>query len=843
MIAAYSANARLQAILKLLLSLLVLQLATAWSPRVDGLAGIANYAPLHTALEVWAIVVSSLVFSIGWSVYQKEASANLMLLACGFAGVAWLDLMHTLSYQGMPAWVTPSSAEKAINFWLMARAMAVLALAAVAWLPAWRLSNNRVRWLMLSSVGAVVLTVAWLVLWHSDYLPRTFIQGQGLTAFKKNSEYLLAAADVLLAISFFRQMRSRKSYDVAGLFAAAATMAMSEMFFTLYADVTDIFNLLGHLYKVIAYWLIYQAVFKNGIELPYQQLYQANQALKISEAKFQAIIEASPLAYALLDAQQRIRYLNPAFVNTFGYTGADLSSWQDWWLKALPNSRSREICLDNWQQIQHVHDGIQGSVPMELEVCCKDGAKRTVLLNAAWLGPDFAGHQIVILEDITERVEALNLIWRQAHLDSLTELPNRSLFLEKLIQEMQHADQHARRAALLFIDLDRFKDVNDTLGHFMGDILLKDAGRRLKALLSDNVTLARMGGDEFAVIASGIGYAAEIEPLAQKILQCLSHPFQLSGQTVYLSASIGVAFYPEDAGNRDELLKHADQAMYAAKKAGGDRYRFFTLEMLQQAQKRLRLVGELHGALAAAQFEVYYQPVVELASRHIVKAEALLRWHHPELGMVSPADFIPLAEETGLIVEIGEWVFQQAAQQVAVWRQNFHCRFQVSVNKSPVQFGANRYDHQHWPQQLLRMNMPGTCVVVEITEGLLMDANPSVNQQLLAFRDAGIQVALDDFGTGYSSLAYLRKFDIDYLKIDQAFVRNLSAESNDLALCEAIIVMAHKLGIKVIAEGIETEDQYALLMNAGCDYGQGYLFARPLPVAEFESMLQQQAAD
>jgi len=831
----------LASVLRLLVLLLLIQLASAFSPPLYALQGLANYAPLHTAVEVLAIVVSALVFATGWVVYQKEASGNLMLLACCFLGVAMLDLMHALSYTGMPDWVTPSSPEKAINFWLAARAFAAMAMLSVAFLPNWALDRGHYRWSMLGTVLSAVGLVCWVVLSHPAWIPHTFIEGQGLTPFKKNCEYGLALIYAVLALRFFRKAGARHVYDVAGLFGAAAAMAMSEVFFTLYADVTDIFNFLGHVYKIVAYGLVYKAVFMNSVELPYQRLYQSNLALKASEAKFHAIINESPVAYVLYDARQRIRYLNRAFVATFGYTETDLNHLRDWWDKALPERDYQQRCIGHWQQ--HLEQAVFGKgpfLPMETDVLCKDGAKRTVLINVALLGDNLAGHQVMILQDITERVEAMQVIWNQAHLDPLTELPNRTSFLGTLAQEMAKARKTGRRMALMFIDLDRFKDVNDTLGHFMGDILLREAGQRLREIASERLTLARLGGDEFTVTVGGLDNQACIEPLAQSILACLSSPFKLGDDTVYLSASIGIALYPDDAQKSEELLKNADQAMYEAKKQGRDCFSFFTKDMQQSAQNRMRLLNELHGALDKQQLMVYYQPIVDLATQKICKAEALLRWEHPELGRVSPAQFIPLAEETGMIVGIGDWVFRNAARQVGVWRQRFDPLFQISVNKSPVQFGKTSYARDHWLQYLQQLGLPGQSIVAEITEGLLLDATHQVGEHLRVFREGGIQVALDDFGTGYSSLAYLKKFPIDYLKIDQSFVSHLQADSSDMALCEAIIIMAHKLGIKVIAEGIETPAQYSLLVNAGCDYGQGYLFSRPVPADAFSELLLRQ---
>jgi EAL domain-containing protein (putative c-di-GMP-specific phosphodiesterase class I) len=351
-------------------------------------------------------------------------------------------------------------------------------------------------------------------------------------------------------------------------------------------------------------------------------------------------------------------------------------------------------------------------------------------------------------------------------------------------------------------------------------------------------TVARLGGDEFTVVLSQLADVNHAEDCAQKIVAGLAQPFHLGGEAVYVSASIGITLYPNDAADIESLMKNADQAMYVAKNQGRNRFSYFTPALQEAAQKRLKLANDLRGALAADQFEVYYQPIVDLATGAIGKAEALIRWRHPERGMVSPADFIPLAEETGLIVEIGYWVFREAAHQAARWQARFGETFQISVNRSPVQF-REHVEKNHLPciRYLDEIQLSGQSIVFEITEGLLLDAAPGVTDTLFKFRDAGIQVSLDDFGTGYSSLSYLKKFDIDYLKIDKSFVEHLESDASSMALCEAIIVMAHKLGLKVIAEGVETEAQRSFLAGAGCDYGQGYLFSRPVPPEEFEKLL------
>ena len=428
------------------------------------------------------------------------------------------------------------------------------------------------------------------------------------------------------------------------------------------------------------------------------------------------------------------------------------------------------------------------------------------------------------------------LLWKQANFDTLTALPNRDMLRDRLTQEIKKTDRSGLPLAVMLIDLDQFKEVNDTLGHDMGDILLVEAARRIASCVRDSDTVARQGGDEFIVLLPQLTNISHVEDIAQKIIIQLAEPFHLRNEIAHISASLGITLYPDDASGIDGLMKNADQAMYVAKGNGRNRFSYFTAALQESAQKRLHLIKDLRVALANNQFRVYFQPIVELATGKAHKAEALLRWIHPQHGMVDPADFIPLAEETHLIIDIGAWVRMESAVWCKRWNDLCADGFQVSVNRSPIEFmdDSGVASVATFVDYLREHNMSGKNFVFEITEGMLLNLSSSVSNELIALRDAGIQVSLDDFGTGYSSLSYLKKLDIDYLKIDRSFVSNLEPDSDDLALCEAIISMAHKLGLEVIAEGVETGQQRDLLINANCDYAQGYLFSRPIPPEEFE---------
>jgi len=545
-----------------------------------------------------------------------------------------------------------------------------------------------------------------------------------------------------------------------------------------------------------------------------------------------SVYETSSEAILITDANNRIIAINPAFTKITGYLEEDVIGRNTNILKS--GKHDQAFYQTMWNAINST-----GKWQGEIWDRRKNGEiyPKWLSISTVFNKNGSVQRYIALFTDISVKKQSEELIWQQANFDPLTGLPNRSMFQDRYYQEIKKSHRTGLPLALLFIDLDHFKEINDTLGHSMGDILLQETSQRLTACVRESDTVARFGGDEFTVILGELDDPGTIARTSQDILQKLSEPFHLDHEIIYISASIGIAMYPDDATNIEDLLSNADQAMYQAKDAGRNRFCFFTQTMQKAAQARMWIANELRDALGKRQFWVAYQPIVELATGNIHKAEALIRWQHPSRGLISPAEFIPIAESTGLIVDIGEWIFREAANQVKHWREMGHPNLQISVNKSPVQFYRSDIGRSSWIDYTQSIGLPIQSIVIEITEGLLLDASTTVTDRLLEFRNAGIQVSLDDFGTGYSSLSYLKKFDIDYLKIDQSFVKNLTPDSNDMALCEAIIVMAHKLGIKVIAEGIETAEQKNLLTVAGCDYGQGYLWSKPVPSREFEKLL------
>jgi diguanylate cyclase (GGDEF)-like protein/PAS domain S-box-containing protein len=579
-----------------------------------------------------------------------------------------------------------------------------------------------------------------------------------------------------------------------------------------------------------------KALLENALDVNSRELTSINERLRLQSTEMtHTMLDTLSEGVFATDAQGRFTFLNTAAEQMLGWKESEVAgrSAQDIIVFAQLDG---ELVEDTaWQFGQVLSSG----KVMAYEKCfvCRDQRHLPVhfRIHPLWQSGKIVG-TLVSFEDISQRRQHEELIWTQANFDTLTQLPNRRMFLSRLEQEIKKFSRTAIPLALLFIDLDHFKEVNDTLGHEIGDALLIEAAHRILSTVRELDTVARLGGDEFTVILSQVGEINQVEKIAQNILAKLSMPFYLNNKTTYISASIGITFYPNDAGNLEQLLKYADQAMYVAKNQGRNRYAFFTPALQEAAQARLRMINDLRNALQQQQFSICLQPIVHLASGRIHKAESLIRWQHPEHCMIPPSKFILIAEESGLIDAIGDWVFYESVRWLPRCIEIAGKDFQISVNKSPVQF-MREGDHSDWLAHLDKLHLYGNNLVVEITEGLLLNPTSQITDKLFKFRDAGVQIAIDDFGTGYSSLAYLKKFHIDYLKIDQNFVRDITTNPNDMALCEAMIVMAHKLGLQVTAEGVETAEQRDLLLAAGCDYAQGYYFARPLPPEAFEELL------
>lgn len=448
-----------------------------------------------------------------------------------------------------------------------------------------------------------------------------------------------------------------------------------------------------------------------------------------------------------------------------------------------------------------------------------------------------------------ENSQSKDQIKQMAYFDSLTNLPNRILFQDRLQQGMALAHRYHRNTAVMFLDLDNFKRINDTLGHNVGDQLLQGVAERFnecirdsdcvarhKSFSPDTTTIARLGGDEFTLLLTEINHPHDAAKVADRLLKVLENPFILEGQEVVVTASIGIAIYPHDGDHKDALLKNADTAMYYAKERGKNNYQFYRNRMNAAALDKLTLENDLHKALNRGEFSLHYQPQIDIRNGEIFGVEALLRWQHPERGMVPPAQFIPIAEEVGLIIPIGEWVIHTACSQNKVWQKSGFPPFAVSVNLSTKQFQQKDL-FTIVSNSLEDAGLSPQHLILEVTESSLVEHSESVESMVRNLTEMGIRLSMDDFGTGYSSLSYLKRFPIYALKIDQSFIRDITTDPDDAAIAATIIAMAHNLHLDVIAEGVETEEQLEFLHNNGCYKIQGYLLSRPKPADEISVFL------
>jgi diguanylate cyclase (GGDEF)-like protein/PAS domain S-box-containing protein len=543
------------------------------------------------------------------------------------------------------------------------------------------------------------------------------------------------------------------------------------------------------------------------------------------------VFDASRQGIMVVDAEGRITAANPAFSNITGYGLDEVLGERP---SLLSSGRHDEaFYADLWHSLEST-----GLWEGEIWNRRKNGEIYPQWLNISVLR-DVEGRALKyvgLFSDITQRKRQEEAIWRQANFDPLTGLANRSLLHDRLAGLIAHARRHGERVGLVFVDLDGFKWVNDTLGHDLGDELLVEVSRRLRKSLRDGDTVARLGGDEFTVVVRDLHTADDLRPVATKVLDALREPFDLAGTKHYISGSAGITVYPDDGESVQVLLKNADIAMYQSKRDGKNQYRFYDRSMQDAALAWVTLERDLRRAVEERQFELHYQPIVRLADGEVCGVEALIRWNHPIRGQVLPLEFVPVAENSGLILAIGGWVLEEATRQWRAWYDAGHTELTLAVNVSAAQFRQG--DLLGVVEAALeRTAIPPESLLLEITESVLMDRSEIVEKQILDTRRAGVRYAVDDFGTGYSSLSYLKRFPVSVVKIDPSFVRDCPNDSSDARLVEAIIHMAKSLALEVTAEGVETPEQLEFLRRLGCDYAQGYLFARPLSVEDLEAFI------
>jgi diguanylate cyclase (GGDEF)-like protein/PAS domain S-box-containing protein len=557
-------------------------------------------------------------------------------------------------------------------------------------------------------------------------------------------------------------------------------------------------------------------------------------ALQSSEEQFQLATEAADVGLWDWDLRNNTVYLSPVFKRQLGYREEELpNSYEAWEGRLHPEDRARALAT-----IQDCLADRVSNYEVEFRLRHKDGSYRGFLSRGA-LRRDEADRPIRMLGvqvDITERRHAEEQLGHLAHYDSLTALPNRVLFADRLGQAMIEADRHGRLVGVAFLDLDRFKNINDTLGHDAGDQLLKAVAERLTGAMRKGDTVARLSGDEFTLILADMGHVDDAARVAQKVLDAFTQPFYVAGRELHMTASLGITLYPFDVKDVSGLLRNADIAMYRAKEHGRNTYRFYAADMMAKAVENLALENDLRHAVDRGELVLHYQPIIGCAAGEILGMEALVRWRHGVRGLIPPLQFIPLAEDTGLIVPIGEWVLREACAQCQRWQREFKRPLRVAVNLSARQFGQPPIARTV-RRALEDAGLDPTALELEITESVLLHKDAEKLESLSALSEMGVTLTIDDFGTGYSSLSYLKRFPVDALKIDQSFTHDIPDDADDAALARAIINMAHILGLKTTAEGVETQTQFEFFRSERCDAAQGFYFSKPLPAAEFAALL------
>ena len=551
---------------------------------------------------------------------------------------------------------------------------------------------------------------------------------------------------------------------------------------------------------------------------------RAGDALRESEARFRTLAETAPCAILIYQGDD-FRYVNPAAASITGFDRDELTG-REFWGRVHPDFQHL-VRASGRARVR----GVEPPARHEFKIVRRDGEERWLDFSAGAIEYGGRSAALGIAFDITERKRAEDQIKELAYHDALTGLPNRLLFHDRLSVAVAQAHRSASRLAILFLDLDRFKVINDSLGHSLGDRLLREVAERLQLAVRQGDTVARLGGDEFILLLPGIGRAEDAAKVAEKILETLKHPVRLQSRELFVTASIGISLYPEDGLDPESLIKNADTAMYRAKEQGRDNFQLYTRAMNEMAVERLGLESSLRKALHGGQLVLHYQPLLDLTTGKVHGVEALLRWNHPERGLVLPGEFLNLAEITNLIVPMGPWTLRTACAQARAWQEDGHPALTVAVNLSARQFQQPDLVAQV-RRALDETGLPPSSLDLEVTETHAMQNAEATILTLRELKRIGVRISIDDFGIGYSSLSYLKRLPIDTLKIDQSFVRDITTDPDDAAIATAVIALAHTLKLQVVAEGVETQEQLEFLAARQCDRMQGYLFSRPLPADE-----------
>jgi diguanylate cyclase (GGDEF)-like protein/PAS domain S-box-containing protein len=768
---------------------------------------LPDWLLVHGVLECLVLVVAGHIVSASYGLWLTSREPKWLLLACAFALTTVLNFGHVLLYGSIvQAEPDPFSA----SFIWVHEAMACVAMLATAWVVSQQKFSARVTAVL---AAATVLLFAVLLGFHEQI--SKLIESSWMQRGNNFVNILLCLVAVLHIGS--RVISGDRTPGIVVVGAAIAVEAVAQNSFVLTRQVSDAYTTLGHVYKLIAFGLLYYGLFFTNFLRPYE-------TIRKTEALFRTLVERSP-AGITLTRKGKIVHANRAFLQMFGFPDLEAARQVRLWeldsdesIGATTGWPADPEETGSFMRRALRYDGSVIHVKVEYEIVDMPGGRATL------------GYFV----DLSDAVNAQNELQRLVNYDPLTGLPNRTLLRDRLEQAIRVGQRTGDLVAVLFIDLDQFKEVNDTLGHATGDDLLKLVANRLKDVCRREDTFGRLGGDEFLVIAQRLPNAEAASVLANKFLAALERPFELQGRELYVGGSIGISMFPRDASDAGTMIKNADVAMYQAKRGGGPRVCFYSEEMNAHAMERLEIGAELRRVLEREEFELYYQPKIDLGDGRVIGVEALLRWRSPTRGMVPPESFVPILEETGLIAPVGRFVLAKACHQAMEWRAAGLGRISVAVNLSPAQFRGSRLA-EDIEFALQASGLPYEDLEVEITESLLFEDLEQARSTLEKLTTKGVRATLDDFGTGYSSLSSLHYLPVHAVKVDRTFTQALQPGSSTIVA--AIINVAHTLGMRVTAEGVETELQRDILRDLGCDQIQGYLVAPPMSHEELTAWL------
>lgn len=793
------------------------------SEALYGILDPPNYLSIHILLEVFGICVAFSIALQGWMIFPHTMSWHRMLVGAIFGVLGVFGTLHMLSYKGMPFFITESSVPKATWFWMAQRftescSLLLIFLFKDSIVPAVR------RYIIAVSAVLFSLVVSLVIMFNASQLPVLVIEGKGLTPLKIGLEYIFCFFNVLTIGILLHQYRLDRQPAKLTLMIACLFFLLGSLEFTTYKSVYDFNNLLGHIYRFIGVYFILKGIYFATIEEPYIRYTEAKEELYQSEKYLRTITSTLGEGVLVTDKWGRVTFMNPEAERLLG-----------WRKKELEGSVFCDVILYGRSMIDFFSSGLHQYKSDDEMFIRKNGIAFHVscVFTSMLEGSERTG-TVIAFNDITERKQQQRMIEHMAYYDSLTQLPNRALFHKHLSEAIEHTKQTDAPFALLFLDLDNFKYINDALGHSFGDLVIQTIAEKLQRTVREEDIVSRDGGDEFSLLLKGVT-KSEVEAEAARILEVFNKSYTLKEHDIHVTASIGIAMYAGGAEDAETLGRYANIALYDAKKEGKDTYRLYSMDMQSYIFPRVFMESALRKAIEKDELVLYYQPQIDIQTGRLVGAEALIRWIHPEKGMIPPDEFIPLAEETGLIESIGEWVLETGCRQVKAWEKAGFPLLRLGVNLSGYQF-RQRHLSRSIQTILETTDMPPEFVDIEITESMTMNVERTITT-LCKLKSIGVQISMDDFGTGYSSLSHLKDFPIDRLKIDRSFILDLPANAEDRAIVSTIITMAQNLHLKVIAEGVETEEHLNLLRYLYCDEAQGYFFAQPLSPKEFEHYL------